>query len=78
MSALFRGKFLDYLKRSYESGDLIFPGVIGHLKEPRVFERFRRQFYHNIKTLSGPEGKDREGGLNRHRVRSGFVLHASI
>jgi hypothetical protein len=21
---------------------------------------------------------DREGGLNRHRVRSGFVLHASI
>jgi hypothetical protein len=44
MSTLFRGKFLNYLKRSYESGDLIFPGVIGHLKEPDAFEGFRRQF----------------------------------
>jgi len=31
-----------------------------------------------IKTISSPEGKNREGGLNRHRVRSGFVLHTSI
>jgi hypothetical protein len=46
MSALFRGKFLDYLKRHYESGDLVFPGVIGHLKEPYTFETFRKQFYH--------------------------------
>jgi hypothetical protein len=46
MSALFRGKFLDYLKRSYESEQLIFPGIIGHLREPQVFEGFRRQFYH--------------------------------
>lgn len=45
MSALFRGKFLDHLKISFESGDLIFPGGIGHLKNPRVFEVFRRQFY---------------------------------
>ncbi len=46
MSALFRGKFLDYLKKSYDSGDLSFPGVISHLKKPHTFERFRRQFYH--------------------------------
>jgi len=46
MSALFSGKFLDYLKRSYESEELVFPGIIGHLREPHVFERFRRQFYH--------------------------------
>jgi len=46
MSALFRGKFLDYLKRSYESEELIFPGVIGHLKELDAFEGFTRQFYH--------------------------------
>jgi len=46
MSALFRGKFLDYLKNSFESGDLIFPGGIGHLKDPRTFEVFRVQFYH--------------------------------
>jgi len=31
MSALFRGKLLDLLKRTYEAGDLIFPGGIGHL-----------------------------------------------
>lgn len=46
MSVLFRGKFLDYLKRHYESGDLVFPGIIGHLREPLVFEEFRKQFYH--------------------------------
>ncbi len=44
MSALFRGKFLDYLKESFD--DLIFSGGIGHLKEPRTFEVFRRRFYH--------------------------------
>jgi hypothetical protein len=46
LSALFKSKFLDYLKRSYESEELIFPSVIGHLKEPDTFEGFRRQFYH--------------------------------
>jgi hypothetical protein len=46
MSALFRGKFLDYLKVSYKAGELVFPGVIGHLKESGAFEVFRRQFYH--------------------------------
>jgi len=33
MSALFRGKFLDYLKDSFESGELIFPGGISHLNQ---------------------------------------------
>jgi hypothetical protein len=46
LSALFSRKFLDYLKRSYESGELVFPGIIGHLREPQVFEGLRRQFYH--------------------------------
>jgi hypothetical protein len=46
MSALFRGKFLDYLKDSFASGDLIFPGGRAHLKEPGTFEVFRGQFYH--------------------------------
>lgn len=45
MSALFRGKFLDYLKRSYESGNLIFPGNIAHLGQSHVFEAFRRRLY---------------------------------
>jgi hypothetical protein len=46
MSALFSGKFLDYLKKSYESKELAFPGIIGYLKDPNAFEGFRRQFYH--------------------------------
>jgi hypothetical protein len=28
--------------------------------------------------LSSPNGKNRKGGLNRHRVCSGLVLHSSI
>jgi hypothetical protein len=46
ISTLFRGKLLDYLKRHYESGDLVFPGNIDYLKEPPAFETFRKQFYY--------------------------------
>jgi hypothetical protein len=46
MSAMFSGKFLDYLKRSYESGELLFPCIIGYLQEPDAFEGYRKQFYH--------------------------------
>jgi hypothetical protein len=46
MSALFRGKFLDLLKKSFAGSDLVFPGSISHLKEPGTFESFKRQFYH--------------------------------
>lgn len=45
MSSLVRGKFLDYLKSGFDSGDLIFPGGIRHLKDPRTFEVFRGKFY---------------------------------
>jgi hypothetical protein len=43
MSKLFSGKFLDYLKESFKSGHLIFPGGIAHLKNPSTFEIFRRR-----------------------------------
>ena len=46
MSALFRGKFLDLLKNSFTSGDLVFPSSISHLKELGAFESFRRHLYH--------------------------------
>src|SRR4030066_2580361 len=46
MSALFRGKFLDLLKKYFPSDDLVFPGSISPLTEPGTFEGFRRQFYH--------------------------------
>jgi len=45
LSKLFKNKFLDYLKSRFESGDLIFPGGISHLKNPRTFAAFRGQLY---------------------------------
>ena len=45
MSALFRGKFMDFLKNSFKSGDLVFHGSISHLREPDRFDAFRRQIY---------------------------------
>jgi Putative transposase/Transposase zinc-binding domain len=46
MSALFRGKFLDLLKRCFQSDGLVFPGTLNHLKQSEEFEQFRRQLYH--------------------------------
>lgn len=46
MSALFSGKFLDLLKNSFESGNLVFPGSTSHLKKPGTFESFTRHLYH--------------------------------
>lgn len=46
MSKLFKEKFRAYLKRSYESGELLFPDVISHLNERYAFERLRRLLYH--------------------------------
>ena len=45
ISALFKGKFLDLLKKYFQSGNLVFPDRIHHLQQPRDFERFRRPLY---------------------------------
>jgi hypothetical protein len=74
MSALFRGKFLSHLKSTFESGDLIFPGGIGHLREPRAFEMYRRQFYHKNWVVyckppfDGAEGVLQYLGRYTHRI----------
>ncbi len=74
MSALFRGKFLGLLKNSFESGDLVFPGSISHLKEPRAFESFRRHLYHKKWVVyckppfDGPKGVLRYLGRYTHRI----------
>jgi len=74
MSALFRGKFLDHLKRSFEDEDLIFPGGIDHLKDPRTFEVFRRRFYHKKWVVyckppfDGAEGVLQYLGRYTHRI----------
>lgn len=46
LSCLFRGKFLDGLKREYEAGQLTFPGQIEQLKEAPAFKRFLTNLYH--------------------------------
>ena len=46
LSSLFRGKFLDGLKKLYEAGELKFPGQIEKLKESSAFKRFLTNLYH--------------------------------
>jgi hypothetical protein len=46
LSCLFRGKFLDGLKKLYEAGELQFPGQIEELKEASAFKRFLTNLYH--------------------------------
>jgi hypothetical protein len=46
LSALFRGKFLEGLKREYETGKLQFPGQIEELKEVSAFKRLLTNLYH--------------------------------
>jgi len=45
LSRLFRGKFLAYLKEAYESGKLVFPGKIAHLKGKRAFKSLLKELY---------------------------------
>jgi hypothetical protein len=45
MSALFKGKFLDLLKKCFQSDKLVFPDPIRHLKPSEDFERFRTKLY---------------------------------
>ncbi len=45
LSALFKGKFLDLLKKCFISGALVFSDRISHLKPPQDFEQFRRHLY---------------------------------
>jgi hypothetical protein len=74
MSSLFRGKFLDYLKYSFEAGDLIFPGGISYLKAPHTFEAFRSRFYHKKWVVyckppfDGAEGVLQYLGRYTHRI----------
>jgi hypothetical protein len=46
LSSLFRGKFLDGLKKEYGAEKLRFPGQIEELKEASAFKRFLTNLYH--------------------------------
>jgi len=45
LSSLFRGKFLDGLKKAYEAGELTFAGQIEALKEPAAFKKLLNDLY---------------------------------
>jgi len=45
LSALFRGKFLDKLKKAYEAGELTFAGQIEGLKEASAFKKCLKDLY---------------------------------
>jgi hypothetical protein len=46
LSSLFRGKFLDGLKKACEAGELRFPSQIEELKEAPAFKKFLTDLYH--------------------------------
>ncbi len=65
LSKLFRNKFLDYLKKGYEAGQLAFFDSMGYLRHPKAFQRFRRQFYQmKWVVYSKPPFNRVEGALN--------------
>jgi len=45
LSRLFRGKFLAYLREEHDSGALVFPGKIAHLKGKPAFEAMLSDLY---------------------------------
>jgi hypothetical protein len=45
LSCLFRGKFLDGLRKLYQAGELTFPGQIEELREAPVFKRLLTTLY---------------------------------
>jgi hypothetical protein len=74
LSALFSRKFLGLLEKSFESGDLVFPGSISHLKELRAFKFFKRHLYHKKWVVyckppfDGPKGVLQYLGRYTHRI----------
>jgi hypothetical protein len=77
MSRLFRGKFLDYLRESYDSEGLIFPCDISQLQDAKTFKDFLKGLYGQewVVYCKAPF-KDAEGvlqylGRYTHRVAIG-------
>jgi Putative transposase/Transposase zinc-binding domain len=74
LSSLFRGKFLDLLKECFQSGQLVFPGQLSSLQDPRKFETFRRPLYHKKWVVyckppfNGPQGVLQYLGRYTHRI----------
>jgi hypothetical protein len=74
IGALFRGKFLAALQKSYERGELDFGGSVAELEDPISFGNFRDQLYQKKwvvyakKPFAGPKQIFRYLGHYTHRV----------
>lgn len=74
LSQVFRGKFLDYLKRVFTSGELIFPGKISNLSGAKEFSTFmdclksKDWVMYCKKPFAGPEKVLDYIGRYTHRV----------
>jgi len=74
LSRLFRGKFLDYLKRAYYAGELKFEGKISHLTRPKAFRNLLDRLYSTEwvtyckRSFSGPEDVLTYLGNYTHKV----------
>lgn len=74
LSRLFRGKFLAYLREAHDSGKLVFPGKIAHLKGKPAFEALVTDLYrHEWVVYCKPPFKNAETvidylGRYTHRV----------
>jgi hypothetical protein len=74
ISALFRGKFLAYLKPAYRNGKLKFVGKTAYLSEPKAFQQLLDELYgitwntYCKEPFAGPEQVLRYLGQYTHRV----------
>lgn len=74
LSEVFRGKFVDYLRRLFRRGKLQFHGSLRFLAEPRAFARFLQSLHHHKwvayakKPFGGPEYVLRYLAQYTHRV----------
>jgi len=74
MSKVFRGKFIDYLKKAFARDELIFPGQTAHLKVDKNFSRLIDQLWkknwivYSKAPFNGPEKVFDYLGRYTHRV----------
>ena len=74
LSKVFRGKFIHYLEKAFENGELIFPGNTKHLGTSEGFSRLKKQLWekdwvvYSKKPFAGPEQVLDYIGRYTHRV----------
>ena len=74
LSKVFRGKFIHYLEKAFENGELIFPGNTKHLGTSEGFSHLKKQLWekdwvvYSKKPFAGPEQVLDYIGRYTHRV----------